>query len=137
MKSDTVAVIPEAEAIHDAYMMGFNRFDEMEFDHESDDLTPHDRLNSAKEMGTFINNVDPKLRALAGHVDSGPGTYTVQREVVVIPHGNEDDIPMDGKHMSAQHVLSCIQEAFDQGAIDAMQGKTPNEERAGLIAPPQ
>lgn len=114
----TVAVVLEADAIDTAYAMGYDRFDEAP--PEVDDT--FEALSHYKETAEFINSVHPDLRALAGYVDSGPGTYTVKRKTVVVNVGNEDDSPMDGVQMDPQYVEDKLVRAFDQGALDSMNG---------------
>lgn len=120
----TVAVVREADALDSAYQMGYDGFDEAP--PEVDE--PADALIHFKESAEWANNVHPKLRATAGYVDSGTGTYTVPRKVIVVPDGNEHDSPMNGVQMGIGHVEDALVGAFDKGALDAMSGDSWNPE---------
>lgn len=123
MNNHTVGVVPEDEAIDEAYSMGYNRFEDYPFDpEEAEDADPLRALEHFKESAEWADTVAPRLRALAGYVDSGPGTYTVEREVVVVPSGNEDDLPRDGQKTGIAWVHSALVSAFDRGAADALLG---------------
>jgi|APHM01.1.fsa_nt_gi hypothetical protein len=126
MKASTIGVIPEADVLDEAYRMGYTRFEDAEtVDEEDSDAL--EGLSHYKEMASYINNVAPRLRALAGYVDSGPGTYQVERKVVVVPHHAQEDVPRDGKLMAIRYVHEAVQDAFDRGALDAMQGRDYGE----------
>lgn len=113
----TVAVIQEADALDSAYQMGYDMFDEPPAGGE-----PIEALGHYKESAEWANTVAPKLRATAGFVDSGKGTYNVLRKVIVVPDGSEHDSPADGVQMGIGHVKDAIFSAFDKGALDAMSG---------------
>lgn len=126
MNASTIGVIPEADVLDEAYRMGYNRFEDAAetADEHGDEL---DSLEHYKEMATYINNVAPRLRALAGYVDSGHGTYQVERDVVVIPDHAQDDVPRDGQHKSIEWVHGKVVDAFDRGALDALNGREYGE----------
>lgn len=126
MEEHTVAVIPEAEVLDEAYNLGYQRFEDAETI-EEEDGNPYEAVSGFREYATWANNVAPRLRSLAGFVDSGPGTYTVGRKVVVVPEGNEDDLPADGKQMDIQYVHEAVLDVWELGAVDALEGNDHGE----------
>jgi hypothetical protein len=122
MDASTIGVIPEDDVLDAAYRMGYQRFEDADsIEEEGGD--PLEALSHFKEMATYCNSIAPRLRALAGYVDSGPGTYTVERDVVVVPGHAQDDVPRDGKHMGLTWVHEKVVDAFDRGALDALEGR--------------
>lgn len=122
-KDTPVIVIQEAK--QDAYDMGYERFeggDTMEPDEA--DLAPY------HSSADYANNVLPTLRSMAGHADSGHGTYTEVREVVLVEEHDLDDRPIMGQSTDAHYFMSELVEAFNHGAYDALTG----EGKAEVIA---
>jgi hypothetical protein len=117
MPTHTIAVVPEADAIDEAYSMGYERFEPLP---EPDDIEPAEALSQWKEGADWANSVAPRLRALAGYADSGHGTYRVERTVAVVRDGDEGDLPRDAVEMYPEYVHETLVEAFDMGAMDAM-----------------
>lgn len=125
MQASTIAVIPEAEVLDEAYSMGYDRFSGAGTVGEESD--PFEALNAFKEYAQFSDNVLPSLRALSGYVDSGPGTYTVEREAVVVPVGSGDDLPRDGQHIGVQFIHEKVTDSWERGAMDALEGNDRGE----------
>jgi len=65
-----------------------------------------------REYAHFINTVDPKLRAMAGFTDSGPGTYRVGRHVTV------SDGEGNTENMHVSYVYDAVSKAFSEGFRD-------------------
>jgi hypothetical protein len=124
MTETTVAVVPEGEALEKAYRDGFERFDEAPDDALEGPGEPFGQFTGSAE---YVNTVAPRLRALAGYVDSGTGTYRVERKVVVVSDGDEDDLPRDAREMRLSHVYEAIQEAYRAGAEDKLHGEEYGE----------
>lgn len=130
-ESGTYAVVTEADALDESYRMGFDRFHDPAGDHP-EGHNPMLSLDHFTETARYVNSVVPTLRAMAGYTDSGPGTYTVERPVVVIPQGNEDDQPASGRRFNPDTVLSAVVSQWRHGALDALdpdrdRGDTANE----------
>jgi hypothetical protein len=122
----TVAVLRERHVLREAYDMGYDRFegsvpeDDPNPSERVSTFTPSERISMFTESATYTNSIKPKLRALSGYVDSGTGTYTVPRSVVVVPPESEDDRPMNGKNVDIAYACDRIVEAWRSGALDAI-----------------
>lgn len=125
MKADTIGVIPEAETLDEAYSMGYSRFADADPVADGDEAAEH--IEHFTESAEYANSVAPNLRALSGYVDSGPGTYTVERQIVVVPDGAEADLPRDGKHMALGYVFEIVHDAWRAGVYDAVLGNEYGE----------
>lgn len=117
MPKGTIAVVLEADVLDEAYSMGYERFESTDTI-EADQ--PHEFMSHFKSSSEWINGIHPSLRALSGYVDSGKGTYTVPRDVIVVPQGDEDDIPLSGMMYDMDHVHGVVLEAWSEGAFDAL-----------------
>jgi hypothetical protein len=119
MSKDSIAVVKVHYRLEEAYRQGYNEFEGFEF---QDDDEPLD-LSHFKSSARWVNNIAPELRAMAGYADSGPGTYTVEREVAAIKPGCEEDEPAEAELVECIHVHQRLVEAFDKGAYDAADGR--------------
>lgn len=112
------AVVKPHYATEEAYNMGFDRFETLAAE-ETEDFD----LSHFKETATWANTVAPRLRAMAGFADTGPGTYTLGRTVAAVVPGCEEDEPADAEITHTDHVFRELVEAFDRGAYDAAEGR--------------
>ncbi len=113
--TEKIAVIKPYYLKEEAYKMGHDRFKDVEADIEEFELSHF------KETATWANNVAPKLRAMAGFDDSGPGTYTVHRRVAAIEPGCEEDEPAEAELTDPHDIHEELVRAFDMGAYDAVE----------------
>lgn len=115
----TIAVLPEADVLDEAYSMGWNALGGQR-DEPADE--PSESLSYFTEGAEYINTITPKLRALSGYVDSDTrgSSYRVERPVVVVPQGREDDLPRDGVRKSIEYVHNTVLEAWRSGALDSL-----------------
>lgn len=109
-KEAAVVVLPEA--VEEAYRMGYGRFVDAPQDAHGRDLSHY------KESARYINHVAPKLRSMAGHADSGMGTYTDTRQVALVEY--PDDRPMEAELSDSRTVYRMLVDAWDRGAYDAL-----------------
>lgn len=116
--TDDIVVVTEAVALDEAYDMGYREFDPVP-EAESDE--PVD-LSAFTETARYANHVAPRLRAIAGHADSGAGTYTVDRAVALVPVGNEDDEPADAVLLDASQFYGEVHDEWRRGSHDALKG---------------
>jgi len=116
--AQTIPVVNIDAAEEEAYEMGYDKFTGVAADVEGDFDLEHFR-----DSADYANNVLPSLRALAGHGDTGPGTYTVDREVAVIEYHQVEDLPAEGERAEAHHLLTELLEMWERGAYDAGEGR--------------
>jgi predicted lipid-binding transport protein (Tim44 family) len=93
----------------------FQPYDALEDEEERLDLSPF------KGSARWANHIAPDLRAMAGHADSGPGTYTVNRQVAAIHDGCEEDEPAEADLVEARQLFQALVEAWDMGAYDGAE----------------
>lgn len=121
--SDTIPVVREAHAKDEARAMGRRRFEDIEVDSRDEfDLQPF--MDSA----SYSNHVLPTLRCMAGYGDRGTGTYTVVREVALIPDGAEDDSPAEATVIESTWLLSELTQAWIDGAYAAVDASVRERE---------
>lgn len=115
--TDTVPVIVDHETRRRAYDEGYDKFSDLSDGDDTDrfDLAPY------KSGAGWCNHVLPRLRAMAGHADRGHGTWTENRQIVLVD--DPTDRPMSGEKWEASGYLSELVEAFDSGAYDAVDGR--------------
>jgi len=117
------AVVPAAQTLGEAYAMGYDRFtgaDPVRAD-------VFEQVDAFKQSASWANNVAPLLRSLSGYADEGHGTYQTPRAVVVVPDGNEDDLPRTGSSRPANAVYETVVDAWQNGAMDALRGRERGE----------
>jgi len=134
MTSDTTVVVEEVEALDSAYDAGYSEFDEVPAA-ESDE--PAD-LSFFTGSARYANIVAPRLRATAGLADRGHGTYQEDREIALVPVGNEDDKPAECRLMSARDFFQhAVHPEWRRGAYDALEGhpRGHSVDRESEIAP--
>lgn len=119
------AVVHESTVLDEAYAMGYDEFSGVEVEQFD--------LEGFHGTARWDSHLLPRLRALSGYGDRGHGTYTEDREVVVIPVGNEDDHPAEAHSMNATHVLNAAVEQFTHGAHDAAENEERGERNDGRI----
>lgn len=117
--TDDIAVVKPLYATEEAYNMGYDRFEGVA-DEEEDIIWDFHHFTETAE---YANNVAPDLRAMAGHADSGPGTYTINRKVAAIKEGCEEDEPAEAALIDARHVFEELVDAYRKGATDAAHGR--------------
>jgi len=126
--TENIKVVTEVTVLHKAYNMGYSNGsggDSVE--------NPVESLSHYKATAQYINNTAPSLRAVSGYTDSGHGTYQTENKVAVIPNGSEDDSPADAELMGSYYVYEAVQEAYNQGFLDAVDGKDADDSRTELI----
>jgi hypothetical protein len=124
-KSKT-AVVVDQEAKERAYELGFNEFSGMETP-ENDRL----ELEFFTDSARYANIVAPKLRAIAGHADSGTGTFTTNRDIILVDERDLEDRPIEGDSWNARDYYSdVIHDAWRQGCHD---GFHDDEKHTSLI----
>jgi hypothetical protein len=101
-----------------AYNMGHREFAELDTA-EDTEIDPQYITDSAR----WANVIAPDLRAMAGYADSGPGTYTEDRQVAAIIPGCEDDNPADADLLNASFVYAELNDAYFRGAYDAVDAE--------------
>lgn len=114
-----VAVVKPYYLTEEAYRMGHRFTKGMD-----DDTVPDDELldlSPIKESARWANNIAPSLRAMAGYLDNGHGTYTDAREVAAILPGCEEDEPAEADLCSARDVFNALVKAWDMGAMDGYE----------------
>lgn len=129
-EKDKIPVIEEAEVLSDAYHSGYKMHE------DSDDPAAgevHEVVEAVKGTALWANTIAPQLRAMAGYHDTGYGTFTTEREVALIPEGDGDDRPAEAVEMGGVHVYEALVDAFDVGALDALEGRDPDATRAERI----
>ena len=121
------AVIDIEQAKIEAYKDGYGRFEGFDgLEQEGFDLGPF------YDSAIYANIVLPAMRAAAGYADDGPGTYTVEREVVVVPKSSMmDDRPIEAEGpVPSSHILSELTNAWSMGAYDGALGETEDLDAA-------
>jgi len=116
--TDTIAVVEPYYLTEEAYNKGYDRFVDAE---APDDAEPD--LSGFTQSATYANHVLPGLRSMAGYDDSGPGTYTIERQVAAISPGCEEDRPAEAELVSSKRLFNVLVEAWSSGAYDAMDGR--------------
>jgi hypothetical protein len=119
--SETIAVVKPNYYLEQAYQKGYERFEDSEA--LADDAEPS--LEGFTDSAEYANHVLPGLRSMAGFDDSGPGTWTIEREVAAIHPGCEEDEPAEAELVSSRQVFEELVNAWRGGALDALR----NEER--------
>lgn len=121
--SETIAVVNERDALLDAYELGHNRGSRADVtgDPRADEDPDFD-LSEIKSSASWDNIVDPKLRAMAGYGDDGHGTYQVERQIALVPPGNEDDDPAEARLRASPKFYVRLADAYDMGARDGAEG---------------
>jgi len=120
MTDNEIPVIVEPEAKENAYNMGFNRFNEPQ-----DKEIGKEWFSHYTETAEWANSKLPDLRCMAGADDSGHGTYTQHREIVVVEY--PDDRPMSGEKTNSQYLFDELVEQFRNGAYDKIEGNEQYE----------
>lgn len=128
MTEHTIGVVPEAETLNEAYNMGFDRYEPAE-----GEVDPAAALDGISDSAEWANIIAPKLRALAGYVDSGHGTYRVERTVAVVRTGDGDDLPRDAVQVDPNHVFEKVVDAYRTGVSDALEGREADDSNADPI----
>jgi len=122
--TDTIAVVKPFYVKQKAYRMGYEEFSDLDGEETEDfDLAPF------KGSARWSNTIAPRLRAMAGYSDTGPGTYTEDREVAAIERGAEEDTPAEAEITEARHIYQKVVQSFDVGALDAAEGRNPDHGR--------
>lgn len=116
---DTIPVIDEYSAREDAYEMGQERFGGSS---PPEDIHPLEVVDHFTETATWANHVHPKLRAMAGFKDRGMGTYTVARQVALIPPENADDEPAEAELVDSTWLVNELVDEFREGAFEGLDG---------------
>jgi hypothetical protein len=114
--TDTIPVIREADAYDQAWEMGYNRFEGIDVDSVEDFDVGYFRDSAA-----YANHTLPSLRALSGFADGGHGTFTIARDVVIIPMGCEDDSPAEGERTTSEAVFEGLVEEWHNGVYSAVE----------------
>jgi hypothetical protein len=114
-----IAVVKPYYQIDEAYKMGYNRFVGGETVGEDEDPEIHHFYDTA----AYANHVLPRLRSMAGYNDTGPGTYTVERQIAAIEPGCEEDEPAEARLVQSRFLFKTLSDAWERGAIDALRGK--------------
>lgn len=119
------AVVHESTVLDEAYALGYDEFSGVEAEEfDFDGFTGTARWDS---------HLLPRLRALCGYGDRGHGTYTEDREVALIPTGNEDDHPAEAVTVDTNTILDAAVEQFTHGAHDAAEGNERGNLNDGRI----
>lgn len=118
--TEQIAVVVEQAAVEDAYEMGYDRFEGQELDAEVADEWDYSYFT---ETATYSNIVQPALRAIAGYGDSGTGTYTENRTIVLVDAADLDDEPTVGDEYNAKDFSQVLYDRFADGARDAVAGR--------------
>lgn len=115
--TEQIAVVKPYYYTEQAYDKGYDRFADGD---PVDD--PFAGLDGFREGSTYANHVLPGLRSMAGYDDSGPGTWTVDREVAAIHRGCEEDEPATADLVHCERVFNALVKAWTDGALDALRG---------------
>jgi len=88
-------------------------------------------LSEFKKSDLWADDTAAWLRQTAGFEDSaGDKTFSRDRLVVVIPTDLDAQPPRLGTAMRAGAVFETLEQVFDVGARDAMEGRPPEPARA-------
>ncbi|TKX52866.1 hypothetical protein EXE44_05090 [Halorubrum sp. SS7] len=118
--SDTIPVVHEADALDEAYKLGWENFEASPEAIED----PTEAVSHFKESAHYANNTAPTLRCMAGFRDHVGGTYQDPPETVaVVPVGDAEDRPIQAEQMDPRQVLDAIHDAYHAGAYDALEGR--------------
>lgn len=113
--SETITVVTEADALDDAYQMGYSRYESM----PADEIAAN-RVQPT-EHGIDDKHILPSLRAVAGFDDIGVGTYNSSQEIALIENGDESDNPATAVKMRSEAFLDHVIRSWRKGAFDAMK----------------
>lgn len=113
--TDNITVVRETHALDEAWEMGYERFSGIDPELAAD-VDPSRITDSA----AWANHIAPTLRCLAGHRDSGYGTWTEDGQIALIPVGNEDDRPTDGVVTTASEFHRSVVDTWYNGAYKAL-----------------
>ena len=121
-----MAVVVLETAVEEAYRMGYMRFNSADEIDSDEDI--HMALDGFIQSAEWANTVLPSLRATAGYADGGRGTYQLARDVALIRHYEMDDRPIEAEQLNSSYLYDDLVDAFQYGAIDAMEGNEPSME---------
>lgn len=108
-------VVVEEKAFREAYAMGYERFDGIQlYEGEEFDLAPF------TDSAEYANHILPRLRALAGFEDSGYGTYTGNRDIVIVSESDLEDMPISGDLTESHYLYNELVDEFRNGAYKAV-----------------
>lgn len=116
---EEIAVVKPYYYKEQAYNKGYDRFEGAEDIPDDEEV----RLDGFTQSATYANHVLPGLRSMAGYDDSGPGTYTIERQVAAIMPGCEEDEPAEAELVSSNYVFEELVDAWRSGAYDALDGR--------------
>jgi hypothetical protein len=114
--SETITVFTEADALDDAYQMGYSRYESM----TAADIAAAGPIHPT-EHDAWDTHILSSLRAVAGFDDMGVGTYNMIQEIAVIETGDESDSPATAQKMEAYMFLDTVIDNWRAGAFDAMK----------------
>ena len=118
MSDDTqIAVVKPYYQIEEAYTNGYKRFEDAETVDDDDPQIQH-----FYDTAAHANHVLPRLRSMAGFDDTGPGTFTVERQIAAIEPGCEEDEPAPAELVSSRILFDTLFNAWERGALDALKG---------------
>lgn len=123
---DDAPVVNLDKQAEQAYRMGYREMagfgDAFLGDRDGEKL-PAD-LSAFKSGANWANNINPKLRCMAGNADpTGMGTWTGERPVVVLRAHEVDDEPAPGTLVDSAHISRLLVDWWDRGAYDAMESE--------------
>lgn len=123
---DEVPVVRLDKQAEEAYRRGYREManfgDGIVAKYEDSDMV--ESVSHFKEGATWANQINPKLRCMAGNADpSGMGTWTESRPVVVLRHHEVDDEPAPGSLVDSAHLVDVLIDWWDRGAYDALEGE--------------
>lgn len=118
MSETPIIDLPAAK--ESAYESGFNRFESGRA--ETSEMV-HQAIDNFQQSAEYANLTLPRLRALSGYGDSDRRTFQKERQVAVAPFGVDGDLPCKGELMRSHQVLEIVQQAWEMGVVDALEGK--------------
>lgn len=111
---EEVPVIRATPALDSAYRTGYGAGQKL------DSVTGYRASDDAE------TDAERLLRREAGFEDvAGNKTFERDRLVVVLQDGDEEHAPAYGEAMKAGDVYDVLLDAFDTGALDAVEGRPP------------
>lgn len=130
MTDNDTAVVKPYYATEQAYRDGYERFEGINTAAEEEF-----GLEPFRQTAAYANSVLPSLRAAAGFGDpGGHGTYTENRTVAAVKPGCEEDNPADAELVDSRHILDELQQAWERGAYDAVEGREPDPDRVADVS---
>ena len=134
---DDAPVVNLDKQAEQAYRMGYSEFAGFDSglgdDRDGEELSVD--LSHFKEGATWANNINPKLRCMAGNADpTGMGTWTGERPVVVLRAHEVDDEPAPGTVVGSRHLVDVLIDWWDRGAYDAMEGDDMDPDTGEIVA---